>query len=67
MREWITNLLLIGISIAFLVHFIMIKIYGSVVISEPNKLILGLEIVGFIAIIGFGIWNIVKIECLRKE
>ena len=57
-REYITNVLLIGLSVAFLIHFLLIVCYGEFYVREPNILILGLEVVGLTIILVFAIKNI---------
>jgi len=61
MKQWITNFIVIGLALAFLVHFTMIAMWGQVLIQEPNTIILVLEIVGLIVIMGFAISNLVHI------
>jgi len=61
MRDFITNLLLIGCASAFLVHFGMIAVYGRLYIKETSPVILGLEIAGMVAIILFGIANLINL------
>ena len=53
-------ILVVGLSLAFLVHFILIWVYGAIVISEPNKIILALETTGIIAILALGIYGFIK-------
>lgn len=60
MREIITNILLIALAIAFLVHLALIVKYDGYFIREPNPFILYSEVTGFAVIIGFGVYNIVK-------
>jgi len=57
-REYITNVLLIGLSIAFLIHFLLIVCYGEFYVREPNILTLALEVVGLTIIVVFAIKNI---------
>ena len=59
MRAIIINLLLIGCALAFLVHLCLIAAYGSILIQEPNRAILGLEIAVMVAIIVFGIADLI--------
>ncbi|MBA7591048.1 hypothetical protein ES708_33196 [subsurface metagenome] len=58
MRAVITNVLLLGIASAFLVHFVLIGIYGYQIIAEPNPVILRLEIVGMFAVVLFALVNL---------
>lgn len=60
MREWMTNILLLSLAIAFLVHLALIAIYGGVVIQEDNALILWLEVAAMVAITALAIYNLVK-------
>ena len=66
MREYFTNVLMVALAIAFLVHFTLIAKQGQVLIQEPNVAILGSEIVLMIAITGYGIFNLKKM-LKRKE
>ncbi len=61
MREILTNIVMIALAIAFLVHFWLIVKYGGYFIQEPNPFILFTEIVGFIVIIGFGCFNLIDL------
>ena len=54
-----TNMLMIAQAMAFLAHFGFIVKYGQVLIQEPNPLILYAEITGLVAIIAFGVRNLV--------
>ena len=58
-REYITNVLLIGLALAFLIHFLLIVCYGEFYVREPNILILVLEIAGITAIIVLAVQNII--------
>lgn len=60
LRDYFTNVLLIGQAIAFLWVFSLMARYGVVRIHEPNLTILILEIALFTGIIAFGIANIVR-------
>jgi len=59
-RHILTNMIVIGLSLAFLVHFGLIAYYGQVVISEPHTVILALEIIGLTGLIVFASLNLVK-------
>ena len=59
-RHYLANIIVISLSIAFLVFFGLIAYYGQVLISEPNPLILVLEVVGLIGLIVFAFLNIVR-------
>lgn len=61
LRAILTNLLVLGMAIAFLVHFCLIAAYGAVTIYEHNTLVLALEIAFFSAVIVFAVLNIIKI------
>ncbi len=58
MRAVITNALLLGTASAFLVHFVLIGIYGYQIIAEPNPVILAVEIVSMFAIVLFASLNL---------
>ena len=60
MRNSFANIVVIGLSAAFLTHFGLIAYYGKVVISEPHVAILVLEIIGLIGLIVFATLNLVK-------
>ena len=61
MREIITNVLLGSVSVALLWSFGCIWVKGSHCIQEPNLLILVGETLMLLLILGFAIWNLVKI------
>lgn len=52
--------IMIGLALSFLVHFIMVLINGSLLIQEPNLVILWAEIVGLVTIIVFGIIRLIR-------
>lgn len=56
-RLFLTSGIMVGCAVAFLVRFILIATRNEVLIREPNAIILLLEIVGMLAIIGFGLYN----------
>ncbi len=62
MRQVLTNIMLIAVTVALLVHFILIAIYGGVTIQEPNVYILTAEMVGLLSIVGFAIFNLARLE-----
>lgn len=64
MRKIISNILMISLAVAFLVHFGMIAVWGQVIIQEPNFGILIVEILMLVGIVTFGVWSLVK-ECQR--
>lgn len=53
-------MIVIGLSIAFLVHFGLIAYYGQVVISEPYTVILALEIIELTGLVVFAFINLVR-------
>ena len=59
-RIILANLLLTSVCIAFLVHFAMIKIYGQVLIQEPNTFMWCGEVLMFVGFIIFGIYNLAR-------
>ena len=58
-REYITNVLLIGLAVAFLIHFLAIVCYGEFYIKESNIPTLVLEIAGMTAIVVLAVQNII--------
>ena len=60
MRYFLANIIVIGLSIAFLAHFGLIVYHREVVISEPHPVILILEINGLIGLIVFASLNLVR-------
>ena len=60
LREYFSNAIIIGLAMAFLVHFCLIAKYGQQTIQEPNLAILGAEITLMIGLIAFGVSGIVK-------
>ena len=60
MRYLLTNVIVISLSSAFLVHFGLIIYYGQIVISEPYPIVLALEIIGLISLIIFAVLNLVR-------
>ncbi len=59
-RYFLTNIIVISLCIAFLVHFGLIAYYGQIVISEPYPVILGLEIAGLLGLMVFAFINLVR-------
>ena len=62
MREGLANIIIIGLSVAFLLHFSLIAIYGTLLIQEPCKVILYSEITMFVVFIGFAVYNLIKLS-----
>ena len=62
MREFFANLIAIAEAVALLALFGMIATWGAVVIYENNAVILYSEIVIFIGVIGFAVYNIARIK-----
>ena len=60
MKHALAASMLIGMSLAFLVHFALIVHYGAVEIKEPSLFILIAEIVGLFFIFGYGCWYLVR-------
>ena len=60
LRRVIINALVIGISLAFLLLFALIGIYGKIYIQEPNINIFSLELFLLTAILSFGVLSFVK-------
>lgn len=61
MREALTNIVMIALAVAFLAHFALIIIYGGYFIREPNLAILISETTFLVVVIGFGLFNLVKL------
>ena len=59
LRELITNLFLIGMSLALLWFFGCIWVQGSHYIQEPSIPILVIETVGMVAVLGLAIYNLI--------
>ncbi len=59
-RVALSNGLLIGMALAWLVPFIIILRYGSHVVLEPTVAILILEILLFLGIITFAVYNLIR-------
>ncbi len=60
LRWWMTNAIMLGMAIAFLVHFGFIVMYKTLTIQEPSLIILSLEIAGLVAIVVFAFLNLIK-------
>lgn len=60
LREYFCNAIMVGLAMAFLVHFCLIAKDGQQIIQEPNLAILVAEITLMIGFIAFGISGIVK-------
>ena len=58
MRYYFANVLVIAMSLAFLAHFILMAIYGSLLIQELNPVIWALEVTGLIVCIAFALSNL---------
>ncbi len=61
LRWWMTNAIMLGLAVAFLVHFTKIALYGRMIIQEPNLIILSLEIAGLVAVVIFAFLNFIKL------
>lgn len=61
MRDFLTNLFMIGMAIAFLWHFSIIAISGSIITREPSLAVLAFEITLLVGFVIFGLLNIVRI------
>ncbi|MBA7692259.1 hypothetical protein ES703_100822 [subsurface metagenome] len=61
MREMLANLIVIALSGGILWHFYLIAIHGAIIIYEPNTLIWSFEVVMFLGVIAFAIFNIIKL------
>jgi hypothetical protein len=65
MKDIIADGAIIGMSAAFLWHFLNIWRYGQYLVGESNIVIRSLETAGLIAILGFGIGK--YISDLKKK
>jgi len=61
-KIYLTNVIMIAHAIAFLWHLSLIAIWDRVLIQEPNPFILYSEMAGALTIIGFEVYNIVKLK-----
>lgn len=62
-RLAIATTLMIAIAVTWLVPFTCILLYGTHTVQEPSRVILGLEILFFMAIVAYGIhciWYLVR-------
>ncbi|KKL61457.1 hypothetical protein LCGC14_2195080 [marine sediment metagenome] len=57
MQRYLTCVMVIGMSIAFLWHFSNIWIHGTYTIQEQSKLALILETILLVSILAFGIYR----------
>ena len=60
MRKFISSALVLAFGLALAYHFILFWVQGSVVIGEPNKLVLLGETIISLAIIVFGVEGLVR-------
>lgn len=61
MSRVIPTIIMIALAVAFLVHFALIVRYGGYFIQEPNTVILIAEIVLLLAIVGYGIYSLIRV------
>lgn len=54
-RLAITTTLMVALAVAWLVPFTCILLYGTHTVQEPSKVILGIEVFFFLAIVTYGI------------
>jgi hypothetical protein len=59
-RYFLANVVIIGLSVAFLAHFSLIAYYGQLVIREPHPIVLVLEMTGLIGLIVFAALNLAR-------
>ena len=57
-RYFLANVVVIGLSVAFLAHFSLIAYYGQLVIREPHPVVLVLEMTVLIGLIVFATLNL---------
>ena len=67
MREYITSGLLVALSLAFLTHFYFIVAHGTLIIQEPNLIILSVEIAALFGCAIFGVVNMVRAVRRRND
>lgn len=67
MRYWVTNCILIGMAVCFLIHFSLIAVYKQLLIDEPHTVILGLEMALMVGVISLGIFNIINYLRLERR
>lgn len=67
MREYMTNVLVIAMAVAFLSHFVIIAIYKRLYICENNPFILGFEIAVMVVFIIFAASNIRKLIGSKRK
>ncbi len=60
MRKVLPSVIMIALAISFLAHFALIVIYDGYFIQEPNPVILIAEIIMLLAIVGYGIYRLIK-------
>ena len=58
--KYLSELLLIGISVALITIFIYMRLMGSYVAIEDNILIWGLEVAFFTFMFGWGIYSLAR-------
>lgn len=56
------SLCLFGTTMGLLAHFILIRIYGDVIIREPNPIILSYEIAGCLVLIYIALLGLTNAE-----
>ena len=61
MREYASNALLVALSMAFLWHFYFIVRHKTVVIQEPNPIILVLEVAAIFGCLVLGVVNMARV------
>lgn len=59
-KLYFTSLFLVAVCAAWWYPFYCILVYGTHTVTEPSLPILLAEIGLFVGLIGFGIWNIIK-------
>ena len=61
MRQFIIALIAWLCSALFLAHFLLIAIYGSVVVAEPHIPVLLIEVVMFAGFMALAMWEIISL------
>lgn len=59
MFEVISNILLLAVTAALLVHFVLIVRYASYIAQEPNPVILFAEVVMLLAILCYSVVRVI--------
>lgn len=61
LRWYLTNTIMLILAVNFLYLFSLIARYKTVIVQEPNPVILSLEIASAVAIVVFAVLNFIKL------